>query len=95
MAVLRRRQCSAEKWKCHIPDDTMTQLPSPSGLTSDPFADVLRDGARKLIEQAIQAELAVLMSAFSGEKLEDGGDDALAHEAGGGAPMAGPANRAA
>ncbi len=32
----------------------------------------MRDGARKLIEQAIHAELSVLMNAYSGETLEDG-----------------------
>lgn len=51
---------------------TITQLPDPSGFSSDPFTDVLRDGARKLIEQAIHAELATLMNAFSKEKLADG-----------------------
>jgi len=53
-------------------ETTITQLPDPSGLGSDPFTDVLRYGARKLIEQAIHAELAALMAAFSGEKLGDG-----------------------
>jgi transposase-like protein len=53
-------------------ETTITQLPDPSGFSSDPFTDVLRDGARKLIEQAIHAELATLMNAFSKEKLEDG-----------------------
>jgi len=72
MAVFRRRQFSAEKGICYMSDDTITQLPDPSGFGSDPFTDVLRDGARKLIEQAIHAELAALMAAFSGEKLEDG-----------------------
>ena len=85
MAVFRRRQFSAEKGICHISDDTITQLPDPSiadrrlrsnlpkgGLGSDPFTDVLRDGARRLIEQAIHAELAALMASFSGEKLDDG-----------------------
>jgi hypothetical protein len=53
-------------------ETTITQLSDPSGFTSDPFTDVLRDGARKLIEQVIHAELAALMNAFSGERLEDG-----------------------
>ena len=53
-------------------DDTITKLPDPSGFGSDPFTAVLRDGARKLIEQAIHAELAALMTAFAAEKLEDG-----------------------
>ncbi len=55
-----------------MPQTTITRLPDPSGFTSDPFTEVLRDGARKLIEQAIHAELATLMAAFSEEKLEDG-----------------------
>jgi putative transposase len=72
MAVFRRRQFSAEKGICHMSETTITQLPDPKGFTSDPFTNVLRDGARKLIEQAIHAELAALLSAFSGERLEDG-----------------------
>jgi transposase-like protein len=72
MAVFRRRQFSAEKGICHMPETTITHLPDPSGFCSDPFTDVLRDGARKLIEEAIHAELAALMNAFSGERLPDG-----------------------
>lgn len=72
MAMSSRRQFSAEKGICHISETTITQLPDPSGFSSDPFTEVLRDGARKLIEQAIHAELAALMNVFSGERLEDG-----------------------
>ena len=50
---------------------TITQLHDPSGCASDPFTYILRDGARKLIEQAIHAELAILMAGFSEEKLAD------------------------
>ena len=53
-------------------ETTITQLPDPKGFTSDPFTDVLRNGARKLIEQAIHAELDALMSTISGKRLEDG-----------------------
>lgn len=53
-------------------ETSITPLPAPSGFTSDPFTDVVRAGARKLIEQAIHAELAALMAAFSDDKLEDG-----------------------
>lgn len=53
-------------------ENTITRLADPSGFSADPFTDVIRDGARKLIEQAIHAELATLMAAFSGERLEDG-----------------------
>ncbi len=72
MVVSSRRQFSAEIGICHMSETTITPLPDPSGFTSDPFTDVLRDGARKLIEQAIHADLAALMNAFSGERLEDG-----------------------
>ena len=50
-----------------MPETTITQLPDPSGFSADPFTDIIRDGARKLIEQAIHAELAALMAAFSEE----------------------------
>ena len=53
-------------------ETTITQLPDPSGFSSDPFTEILRNGARDLIEQAIHAELATLMAAFSNETLEDG-----------------------
>ncbi|WP_438695864.1 transposase, partial [Thalassovita gelatinovora] len=55
-----------------MPETTITQLPDPSGFSTDPFTDILRDGARKLIEQAIHAELSTLMAAFSGDRLDDG-----------------------
>ena len=44
---------------------TLAALPGP--LTT-----VIRDGARKLTEQAIEAELAALMTAIAEDKLEDG-----------------------
>lgn len=60
MAMSSRRQFPAEKGICHMQEDTITQRPDPSDFSTDPFTDVLRDGARKLIEQAIQAELAAI-----------------------------------
>ena len=72
MAVSKRRQFSAEKGICHMPDDTITKLPDPSGISPDPLTEVIRDGARKLIEQAIEAELAALLAAIADQKLEDG-----------------------
>ncbi len=85
MAVFRRRQFSAESepmerqwserhWRaiCHMAETTITMLPDPSGFSSDALTDVIRDGARKLIEQAIEVELATLMAAFAEDKLEDG-----------------------
>lgn len=72
MAVFRRRQFSAEKGICHMHDDTITRLPDPSGFAADALTEVIRSGARKLIEQAIEAEMAALLATFSAEKLEDG-----------------------
>lgn len=35
---------------------TITKLPNPSGFSLDPPTEVLRSGARRLIEQAVEAE---------------------------------------
>lgn len=51
---------------------TIATLPDPSGFSPDPLTGVIREGARKLIEQAIEAELTALMAGFANEKLEDG-----------------------
>ncbi len=72
MAVSKRRQFSAQKGICHLSDDTIAKLPDPSGISPDPLTDVIRGGARKLIEQAIEAELAALPGAFADHRLEDG-----------------------
>jgi hypothetical protein len=64
MAVSKRRQFSTEKGICHISEDTIAKLPDPSGNSPDPLTDVIRSGARRLIEQAIEAELATLLAAF-------------------------------
>ena len=53
-------------------DDTITRLPDPSGFAPDALTEVIRAGARKLIEQAIEAEMAALLATFSAQKLEDG-----------------------
>jgi len=52
--------------------DTITTLPDPSGFSPDPLTGVIRDGARKLIEQAIEVELAALMASYADDKLADG-----------------------
>lgn len=61
----------------HLPKPSIADRRSRSNLPRrgsgcDPFTDVLRDGARELIEKAIRAELAALMASFSGENLDDG-----------------------
>lgn len=72
MAVFRRRQFSEEKGICHMTTPTITKLPDPSGFSPDPLTEILRVGARKLIEQAVDAELALLLAAHAGEQTEDG-----------------------
>lgn len=39
---------------------------------ADPPHELLRDDARKLITEAVQAELANLLEEYGGEQLEDG-----------------------
>ena len=53
-------------------ETTNATLPDPSGSSPDPLTGIIRDGARKLIEQAIEAELATLPAAFAADKLADG-----------------------
>lgn len=72
MAVFRRRQFSAEKGICQMSETTISTLPDPSGFAPDPLTDLIREGARKLIEQAVEAELAPLLAAFAEDRLDDG-----------------------
>mgnify|MGYP002716762288 CR=1 FL=1 len=58
---------------------TIKQLPDPSVFSADPFTEIIREGARRLIEQAIHAELAALMAAFADEKLENGTSRLVRH----------------
>jgi len=53
-------------------EDTITQLPDPSGFSPDPITALIRDGARKLLQQAIEAELETLLAAHAGEQTLDG-----------------------
>lgn len=72
MAVFRRRQFSAEKGIRHMSETTIATLPDPSGFSLDPLTDLIRQGARKLIEQAVEAELATLLATFAEDRLADG-----------------------
>lgn len=58
---------------------SIIRLSDPSGFSTNPFTDVLRDGACKLIEQVTHAELAALMNALSGKSLEDGRASLVGH----------------
>lgn len=50
----------------------ITTLPKPHGFSPDPLTDILRAGARELIQQAVEAELSVLLETHSGDRTEDG-----------------------
>jgi len=47
------------------------QLSQP-GSFIDPLTEVLRDGARALLAQAIEAEVATLLSRYADESTDDG-----------------------
>ncbi len=53
-------------------ETTISTLPDPSGFSPDPLTDLIREGARKLIEQAVEAELATLLAALAEDRLKDG-----------------------
>ena len=52
-------------------DTNVLQLSQP-GAFSDPFTEVLRSGARALLAQAIEAEVAALLSAHAEGLTADG-----------------------
>jgi len=79
MAVFTRRQFSEEKRICHMTKSTITPLPDPTGFSPDPLTDILRSGARRLIEQAVEAELTALLAAHADDKTEDGRSRVVRH----------------
>ena len=52
-------------------NDNLVSLAAPAGI-SDPLTDLLRSGARRLIEAAVSAEFEEYLAAFVDEKLLDG-----------------------
>jgi len=72
MAVFKTPSILKEKRICHMTTNTITQLTDPHGFSPDPLTDILRSGARRLIEQAVEAELSVLLEAHACEKTGDG-----------------------
>lgn len=52
--------------------DTITALIDPSGFSPDPLTELLRSGARDLIQQAVEAELTTLLAAYADEKTTGG-----------------------
>ena len=52
-------------------NDNVVSLATPAEA-SDPLTELLRTGARQLIEAAVSAEFQEYLSAFGSEKLPDG-----------------------
>lgn len=51
---------------------TITTLPDPHGFSADPLTDILRAGARDLIQQAVEAELSALLAIHAEDRTADG-----------------------
>jgi len=52
-------------------DSSIVNFPHPDTL-DDPLTSVLRDGARRLLAQAVEAEAAAFLAAMADERLADG-----------------------
>jgi putative transposase len=54
-----------------VTDSNVSQLSQP-GSFADPLTEVLRNGARALLAQAVEAEVAALLSCHADKLAEDG-----------------------
>ena len=61
-----------------MPDDTVVALRQP-GDFSDPLTDILRNGARQLLAQAVEAEVAAFFTAHADLTSEDGRQRLVRH----------------
>jgi putative transposase len=61
-----------------VTDANVFQLSQP-GTFSDPLTEVLRDGARMLLAQAVEAEVAAVLSCHSGKLTDDGRQRLVRH----------------
>lgn len=59
-------------------DSTILPFRKP-GDVEDPLTGILRDGARRLLAQAIEAEAEAFLAAMKGERLADGRDRVVRH----------------
>ncbi len=58
---------------------TVVPLRQPDALDEDPLTDILRNGARRLLAQAVEAEAEAFLAAMKGERLADGRDRLVRH----------------
>jgi len=61
-----------------VPNDNVTKLIQP-GTFDDPLTDVLRNGARSLLAQAVEAEVAAFLGKHADLKTEDGRQRIVRH----------------
>lgn len=61
-----------------MPDDTVVALRQP-GDVCDPLTDILRNGARQLLAQAVEAEVAAFFAAHADLTSEDGRQRLVRH----------------
>jgi putative transposase len=61
-----------------VTDTNVLQLSQPGGF-SDPLTEVLRNGARALLAQAVEAEVAALLGVHAGELTADGRQRLVRH----------------
>ena len=61
-----------------MPNDTVTKLLQP-GAFEDPLTDVLRDGARRLLAQAVEAEVAEFLGKHASLATENGVQRVVRH----------------
>jgi len=50
----------------------LKEVPTPVQKINDPLTELLRNGARDLIKQAVEAELGAMLSEYADLKLADG-----------------------
>jgi putative transposase len=67
----------AKEWYA-VTETNVFQLSQP-GCFIDPLTEVLRDGARALLAQAVEAEVATLLSRYAGETSNDGRQRLVRH----------------
>lgn len=58
---------------------TVVSFPDQSGLCDDPLTSLARDGARRLIAQALEAELALLLEEHADQTVSDGRQRLVRH----------------
>jgi transposase-like protein len=61
-----------------MPDDTVITLRQP-GDFADPLTDILRNGARRLLAQAVEAEVSAFFTAHADMTSEDGRQRLVRH----------------